>query len=706
MSKKSIAVFDIEADGLLLNVTQLWVLVIQDYYTKEQKLFTDQVVTQYEVAGSFEDGVELLLSYDIKVCHNVAGYDWHVLNKFYPELWNLETAPLSTMWDTLVQSRCVMYDRPRLKGAKGNHGLEYYGLLFKYPKPPIEDWTYFSEDKLNRCLVDVEINRKTFMYLNKQAKEIGLNFNKQIKRTSLATYWYTLQELYGTKGDREHMEKCVEELDSILEELRQEIEPRLPLQLKVKAPKCTWEEISNKWDKFFKTVPSTKYDEDGRVVKEAYMPTTKVFLKSGLYDKHTANWFDITQESAKTDRMVAGAHTKIFFEEARMSQHAVVKDYLLSIGWKATQWNYQKDKEGKLLRDDRGKLIPKSPKLTEDSFDSIEGELGTKIAQYNTYTHRRRTFKNEKSDEKGWINQLREDGRISSGCMAFSTSTGRAAQRGIVNVASPSALYGDKMRRSWVADEGKVLVSVDMDSAQLRLLANYMGDPLYTETVLNGEEFDSDHKYSGTDVHTRNGVAFGVISESMIEEARRTQDKQLIQEITNIRKICKNSIYAFLFGAGDQKFANTLKLKTAAQGKAIKDAFTTNLPAIGALLARLENQYKANKYGNGGYIEAAGGTWLYCTSEHKLLNYLLMGSEAALQNEAINWANSEMIKRGLNGHQILSIHDELTFEFPLEEEQEGIKLLSEMYGEASKRIGLEVLVTGSAQSGDSWLSVH
>lgn len=50
--------------------------------------------------------------------------------------------------------------------------------------------------------------------------------------------------------------------------------------------------------------------------------------------------------------------------------------------------------------------------------------------------------------------------------------------------------------------------------------------------------------------------------------------------------------------------------------------------------------------------------------------------------------------------------DELTFEFPLEEEQEGIKLLSEMYGEASKRIGLDVLVTGSAQSGTNWLEIH
>lgn len=706
MSKKSIAVFDIEANGLLLNVTQLWVLVIQDYYTKEQKLFTDQVVTQYEVAGSFEDGVELLLSYDIKVCHNVAGYDWHVLNKFYPELWNLETAPLNTMWDTLSQSRAQLYDRPKLKGVKGNHGLEYYGLLFKYPKPPIEDWTFFSEDKLNRCLVDVEINRKTFMYLNNEAKKIGLNFTKQIQRTKLSTFYHTIQEVNGFKVDKVDMEKSVKELDTILEDLRIGIEPRLPLQLKVKPAKCTWQDISDKWDKFFKTVPSAKYDEDGRVIKEAYMPTTKVFLKSGLYDKHTANWFDIAPETAKTDRMVAGAYTKIYFEEAKMSQHAVVKDYLLSIGWKPTQWNYQKDKEGKLVRDERGKLIPKSPKLTEDSFDSIEGELGTKIAHYNTYTHRRRTFLNEKSDEKGWLNMIRPDGRISTGCMVFSTSTGRSSQFGLVNCPSPSALYGANMRRPWIADDGKILISVDQDSSQLRCLANFMGDPLYTQAVLSGAEYDENHKYVGTDPHTLNAQAFGVLPEELVLEARETQDEGIIKQCTDIRKYSKNGIYCYLFGGGDEKLAQTLKLKTAAQGKAIKETFTTKLPAIGELQERLREQFHQNRYGKGGFIQVAGGVWVYCQSEHKLLNYLLMGSEATIQNEAVVWVNQEMVRRGLRGNQQLSVHDELTFEFPLEEKEAGLQIMSDMYGEASKRLGMEVLVTGTAQSGFSYLDIH
>jgi hypothetical protein len=699
-------VFDIEANGLLDKITKIWVIAAQDQQTGERYVFTHEKCKEFPVSGTLADGVRFLKSYDKIVAHNIMGYDYHVLEKFFPELWNRNTVPFSKCWDTFIQSKCQVYDRPKLKGTKGNHGLEYYGLLFKYPKPPIEDWTYWDEDKLNRVLVDIEINSRTLKFLDNEAAKIGLDFKNQIRRTQATSYWYTKQELYGTKGDVEHMMACVRELDGLLEDLRSKIEPLLPKQLKVKSQKCTWEDVQAKMPDVFKRVPSTRYDENGKVAKPAYLPTTRIFLKNGKYDKHTASHFDIDQDPLSSGTLVEGPYTKVYYEDATMSQHAVIKDYLLSVGWKPTQWNYQKDSEGKFERDERGNLIPKSPKLTEDSFDSIDGELGRMIAEYNTYTHRRRTFENEKDDSKGWINQLRIDGRISSGCMAWSTSTGRGAQKNIVNCPSSAALYGAQMRKSWVADKGKILVSVDMDSAQLRLLANFMGDPEYTNAVLTGTEFDDDHRYVGTDPHTMNGIAFGVIDPGMVEEARQTQDKDLIKFLSDTRKYCKNGVYAYLFGAGDQKLATTLKFKTASDGKRIKESFTEKLPAMGRLQERLRKQFKENSYGRGGFIEVAGGTWVYCMSEHKLLNYLLMGSEAQVQQEAVCWLNFEMNRMKLKGHQILSIHDELTAEFPLEEKEIGMKLMTDMYGEASKRLGLDVLVTGTAQCGYNWLEIH
>lgn len=635
------------------------------------------------------------------------GYDYHVLNKFWPSIWNRTTVKFKNLWDTFVQSKCQHFDRHFVAGVKSNHSLEYYGVLFGYPKPQIDDWTYWDEAKLDRVLKDIEINRKTYHYLNDEASKIELTFVEQIRRTQAAQYWYALQEQYGTFGNKALMLDYVKDLDTKIEELRESIEPNLPYQVKPNAVKCTWEELRDYWPQFFKRVPATKTDKKGAVVKPAYKPTYKITMANGDYPKAVAKYFDIPQDKKASDYMVAGAYTKVSFEPAKMSQHAVVKQYLLDSGWKPTQWNYEKGADGSFLRN-KGELIKKSPKLTEDSFDSIEGEIGNNIALYNTLVHRRRTFMNEKDSSKGWVNQLREDTqRIPAGALAWQTGTGRAAQFGIVNVPSASAVYGAPMREVWKAPEGKILISVDQDAAQIRLLANYMKDDEYTQAVLHGEEFDANHKYVGTDVHTLNAIAFGKLDPELRQKAVETQDSDLIKLVSSIRKICKNGFYALLFGAGDEKLAATVKDSGGAKaGKIMKSKFMRKLSGVETLQRSLKDQWEENSWKKGGYIEVAGNTFVWVPSEHKLLNYLLMGSEAVLQNQAICWVNAQMSRRKLNGQQLLSIHDELTFEFPEDEREEGIKLLSEMYGQASVDIGLDVIVTGTAQAGKTWLDIH
>lgn len=700
-------IFDIEADGLLDTISKVWIIVATDAEGTRQWIFTDEYLEKYTKDGGLEDGVRFLLKHYKKICHNIMGYDWHVLHKFWPNLWNLKTAKFKTCWDTLVQSKCQHYDRPRLKGTKSQHGLEYYGLAFGYPKPPIEDWTYFDEEKVHRALVDIEINRRTYAYLNKEAERTGLDFETQIRRTQATQYWYTLQELHGTYGNTEKMRYYVNDLDKQIAQLRDQVEPYLPPVVKSPSPKVTWEEVRDYWDDFYRRVPRTKYDEKGKPIKKARKPVIKITKANGEYTNVICKWFDIPQCPDFCDEYVAGPFTKVQFVPSKMSQHAVVKDYLLKNGWKPTQWNFQKNADGSMAKDHNNKPIKKSPKLTEDSFDSIKGDTGQKIAKYNTLVHRRRTILNEKDDEKGWLNQIRPDGRIPAGAMAWATGTGRAAQFGIVNVPSSAATYGAPMREVWEAPEGKTLVSVDMDSAQMRLLANFMGDDDYTKAVMEGEEFDEQGNYLGTDAHTLNAIAFGTLDEELVERARETQDKELIHECSKIRKTGKNGFYALIFGAGDVKLANTLKLKGGAKkGAQVKDSFRRKLRKMDQLQKRLVKQWKENPFRGGGYIQVAGGTWVWCPSEHKLLNYLLMGSEAVLQNEAICWVNPQIKRRKLQGAQLLSIHDELTFEFVLQQEKEAVKLLSEMYGVASEKLGLDVLVTGTAQSGKNWLEIH
>lgn len=528
------------------------------------------------------------------------------------------------------------------------------------------------------------------------------------------------------------------------------------------------------------------------------------------YDTHTVNHFGL--DSNRYDGVIAAPHTRITFEKSTMSQHDVVKGYLLNkCGWIPDDYNYKKDKDGKdakICRDKQsGRLIrlnkftrkwkdefgleviehdgikylmynytlrrsmPEwdsarlrtSPKLTESSYETINGSLGQSIAKYNTLQHRRRTLENPKHDEKGWLNMVRADGRMSAGATVFGTSTGRMTQWGIVNTPSSAAVFGAQMREVWGCEEGTSVISVDMNSAQLVLLCNFMGDPDFTYAVTKGKEdvefkrtedgryycskldkyldptidkylnYDEENDlyvvYTGTDAHSFNSIQFTLNEESDIITARATQDEDLIHKISNGRKKAKNGIYCLLFGGGDEKFAKTIKVKTTEEGARIKQTYFTRLPKIKALLDRLEDEFKATKkalgqvFGKthpickGGFITVAGA-YLWCNSPHKILNYLLMGSEAQVQNEAVNWACRQMLDKGLmklNGRKpaigarlLCAYHDENSWEVPNEMVHDAKAVIDEMYGTASKALGLlpETLVTGTGKVGKNWLDVH
>jgi DNA polymerase I-like protein with 3'-5' exonuclease and polymerase domains len=280
------------------------------------------------------------------------------------------------------------------------------------------------------------------------------------------------------------------------------------------------------------------------------------------------------------------------------------------------------------------------------------------------------------------------------------------------------------MRKPWVAEKGHYLVSTDMDSAQLRLLANYMEDDEFTLAVTEGEEFkmyppnekpekycevmdDGWYKvYVGTDAHTFNMRYFTLATDDEWMKAIGTQDIDLIHSLSNRRKKSKNGIYCLLFGGGNDKFARTLGYADSRKGKKIKDAYFTRLPKIKKLIDRLEAQFNSHAWNGGGYIQVAGGAWVWSNSKHKLLNYLLMGSEAMVQNVAIVWKNDQYERQNIQSKQVLTVHDEQTDECPVEYVEQVKDVMTQMYGKASDILKLKVAVTGTAVSGGCYLDVH
>lgn len=728
--------------------------------------------------GTFEDGIKFVMGAGQLICHNYFGYDYFVMKKFFPYF----THDLSIVRDTLIESKVQWYERPTPKGCKGQHGLQAWGVRQGINKPEVKDWSTMDAFKLHRCLQDIEIQAETARMLSKERTQIESKFDTNLDECMLweARYRYdvTIQELDGALVDKPFMEACVKELGTLSEELRIRIEPKLPYTVKFRSGKITGNEVATTVG--LPKVPPVLYEIKERQgvkkrypIKEWYKPVTKwaneekVKLYSAVNEvlgidtdfvfsklKEAREWMKLeypeanlqkgwkypSEETIKkvlnqnakdwweTDEVdfIGGMYTKVEFIKSTMSQHAVVKRFLLSLGWIPTEWNVKKDSKGKAMRDGRGQLIKSSPKLTEDSFDSLPEGVGLDIAHYNTYSHRLKFIANPTDNTKGLLNRIRPDGRVSCGVNDFSTATGRSSHSNWVNAAGVGALYGEETRKIIIAPKKHLLVGADMKSAQLSIAAYYANNRDYYQAVADGQEVikdeDGNEIYIGESGHCVNARMFELVSNAQWELAKDTQDPELLHFISLMRKKSKGGTFAVIFGASGKKVAQTLGIDEAL-GNEKKNAFLNNIGLDGAIDTLKETMHKY-KRGSGGYLELPFGFWVWCGQEHKVLNYLVQGTEAACQKVAVlyfkEWLNKEVKAGNIKAKKVLDYHDEFLVESHEDCADEVGKMMCVAYKHASDRcaewhrekskifpdINFAFDLNGGFKTGINYLAVH
>lgn len=536
-------VIDIESNGLLDTCDRIWCAVSEDLDSGEIKVFSDY--TNQIVDGGTDDFIDHLKECDQIIGHNFIGYDREAIRMITGYEITAEIV------DTMLLSKLLHFTRYIPKGA-GNgtrHSLATWGVRTGVAKPTQDQWMVWEESMLNRCKQDVKINTLTYHRL---MEEISLQpgIDKAISVEHKVAYISAQQTRNGWLVDKNKLEENIEYLDVEIERLRDKIEPQIPMKCTPKDPACTWEECNKKMGNHWKKVPVTRYDHLQRPIKPVRTPYNPKILKDGRYDKWTALWLGVSQESAWDERVAAGPFTRIEFKTVRLSQHALVKEFLLKLGWKPTQWTFKKDRNKKILRDDNHKPIKNSPKLTEDSFESIPGEIGEDIGRWATLTHRRNTLANKKDDEKGWRNIMRGDGRVSCDPDTLGAATGRMTHKGLVNVPGTRSIFGKEMRQCFIAPEGKILIGADAAGAQLRLLAGAMRDKEYLETIVSGVEEDEETgKFIGSDVHTQNGLAAGLISQDDVDWLRNHDSSHVDYSTVHDRFVgCRGRAKNFIYG--------------------------------------------------------------------------------------------------------------------------------------------------------------
>ena len=175
-------VFDIETDGL--DASKIWCIVAKD-------LDTDKVYT-YDTEN-IDKGLELLVSSELLIGHNILGFDIPVIET----LTGLSFKNKKVI-DTLVLSRLANPQR-------GKHSLKAWGFNLGFNKGSMEEHGFdkYSKEMLEYCINDVELNTKVFLTLLKELngfdpRSIGLEHAVAVILKEQEKHGFLFDEVKGT----------------------------------------------------------------------------------------------------------------------------------------------------------------------------------------------------------------------------------------------------------------------------------------------------------------------------------------------------------------------------------------------------------------------------------------------------------------------------------------------------------------------------
>lgn len=153
---------DIEADGLLDTVRQIWCVTVCNTVTREEQSFRGMA----EFKLWMQDRPDCIF-----VGHNFLAYDAPVLNR----LWGTKI-PAKRIVDTFVLSQLYNPTYSAPQGCrKGGHSLEAWGLRLGYPKGDFDAFDTYSEEMLKYCRLDTRLTALLFRRLTDRMLSVGFS---------------------------------------------------------------------------------------------------------------------------------------------------------------------------------------------------------------------------------------------------------------------------------------------------------------------------------------------------------------------------------------------------------------------------------------------------------------------------------------------------------------------------------------------------
>ena len=520
------------------------------------------------------------------------------------KLWGYKI-PLDKTLDTLVLSR--LFDPTR----RGGHSLKVWGERLGDFKTEFSGFSEYTEEMKEYCKQDVHVTELLYKELMKEGEDFS---QASINLEHMVHAIMCEQERNGFALDidlaQEIYTVCLKENNRIETEIKKYM---VPIAVKAKDVEV-------------------KYKKDGSIFAYQLLDNQEVW----------------------------GDYTKILWEEFNLASPTQINKRLDRLGWKPTV----KTKSGESY-----KICPENlATIPDDAPQAVKGLKAWKVLETRWKI------------AQEWLEKAQDDGRVHGTVITTGAVTHRAAHRGpnMANIPSVphgktgilwkmDGMYAAECRQVFKVPEGKKLVGTDAAGIQLRVLAHYMNDPVYTEQVIEG------------DIHTFNKNALGNYCKD--------------------RPTAKTFIYAFLLGAGVGKIAEILGCNGGQANKSMQNFYET-LPT----LKRLKSE--ASRAASMGWMKGLDGRILRIGSDHLALSVYLQGGETVIMRLAnVFWQRKAKEER-INFKQCAWVHDEWQTEVDADQAERLGEIQVQSIIDAGKFFKLNCPMDGEAKIGNNWLETH